>query len=389
MIRKLLYCALLMASSQAVADSSYFFDEQDGQLDLGRHLAENAYGFLPIPVVITEPAIGVGGGLVGLFLHETEEEKALRMQKARESIEGGAQLVPAAMTLVGAAGTENGTWLAFAGHRHSWLKDSIRYTGIAGVANANLDIYTRLGGLLPPEHAIQFDTQTKAVFALQKAQFRVANTPLMLGVKQIWSESSVSSSDPIVDWILQNRLGDTSTTSGLGLVAEYDTRDNMFFPKKGYQLTSEYMVFDEAIGSDVNYQTLNVSGEVYVPITEHWTFAAAASFDALYGDDNELTPTAKPFVDLRGVSAFRYQGDKVATVQSQVMYHFDHRWTVSGFYGYGQTANDSGHDNQDSVNAYGVGFRYQIARRYGIHMGVDLARSGDDNAIYFKLGSGF
>ncbi|TVP14611.1 BamA/TamA family outer membrane protein [Shewanella sp. KCT] len=389
MNKKILLCAMLLASTQAVADGSYFFDEKDGQLDLGHHLAENAYGFLPIPMVITEPALGVGGGLVGLFLHETEAEKALRMQKARESIDGGAQLMPAAMTLVGAAGTENGTWLAFAGHRHSWLKDSIRYTVVGGVANANLDIYTRLGGLLPPEHAIQFDTQTKAVFALQKAQFRVADTPLMLGVKQIWSESSVSSSDPVVDWIFQHRLGDSSTTSGLGLVAEYDTRDNMFFPKQGYQLTADYMVFDEHLGSDTNYQTLNVSGEVYVPMSEHWTFAAAASFDALYGDDSELSPTAKPFVNLRGVSAFRYQGDRVATVQSQLMYHFDHRWTVSAFYGYGQTANDSSHENQDSVNAYGVGFRYQIARRYGIHMGVDLARSGDDNAIYFKVGSGF
>ena len=389
MMKKVFLYTLLMASSQAVADSSYFFDEQDGQLDLGRHLAENAYGFLPIPMVITEPAVGLGGGLIGLFLHETEEEKTSRMQKARESIDGGAQLVPAAMTLAGLAGTENGTWLAFAGHRHSWLKDSIRYTGIAGVANANLDIYTRLGGLFPPEHAIQFDTQTQAVFAIQKAQFRVAQTPLMLGIKQIWSESSVSSSNAIVDWILKNRLGDSITTSGLGLMAEYDTRDNMFFPKKGFIVSSDYMAFDEAIGSDINYQTLNVSGEVYVPITEHWTFAAAASYDAIYGDDNELTPTAKPFVDLRGVSAFRYQGDQVGTVQSQLMYHFDHRWTVSGFYGYGQTANKSGHDDQDSVNAYGVGFRYQIARRYGIHMGVDLARSGDENAIYFKIGSGF
>ena len=389
MIKKTLLCALLMASSQALADASDFFDEQDGQLDLGHYLAENAYGFLPIPMLITEPAVGVGGGLVGLFLHETEEEKVRRMQKARESIDGGAQLMPAAMTLVGAAGTENGTWLAFAGHRHSWLQDTIRYTGIAGVANANLDIYSRLGGRLPPEHAIQFDTETQAVFALQKAQFRVAKTPLMLGVKQIWSQSSVSSSDALVDWILKNRLGDSSTTSGLGLVAEYDTRDNMFFPKKGFTVSSEYMVFDEAIGSDINYQTLNVSGEVYVPIIEHWTFAAAASYDAIYGDDNELTPTAKPFVNLRGVSAFRYQGDQVATVQSQLMYHFDHRWTVSGFYGYGQTANDSNYENQDSVNAYGVGFRYQIARRYGIHMGVDLARSGDDNAIYFQVGSGF
>lgn len=27
---------------------------------MGEHLAENAYGFLPIPIIITEPAVGYG-----------------------------------------------------------------------------------------------------------------------------------------------------------------------------------------------------------------------------------------------------------------------------------------------------------------------------------------
>ncbi|MGS0693337.1 BamA/TamA family outer membrane protein [Shewanella sp. 0m-4] len=389
MIKKISLCILLMASSQAIAQSSYFFDEKDGQFDLGYHLAENAYGFLPVPVLITEPAVGAGVGIVGLFLHETDSEKELRRQKALESIEGGAQLMPAAMTLVGAGGTVNGTWFAFAGHRHSWLKDSIRYTGVGGAANANLDIYTRLGGLLPVEHAIQFDTKTEALFAMQKVQFRVADTPLMLGVKQLWAESSISSSNALVDWILQNSLGDKTTTSGLGFIAEYDTRDNIFFPKKGYTVSAEYMVYDEALGSDNNYQTLEANGEFYLPLSKHWTFAFAGSYDQLYTGGSKLAPTTKPYVDLRGVSAFRYQGEQVATVQSQLMYHFDHRWTVSAFYGYGVTSNDVIEAGDASVNAYGVGFRYQLARRYGIYMGIDLATSGEENAIYFKLGSGF
>ncbi|MRF92895.1 glyceraldehyde-3-phosphate dehydrogenase, partial [Klebsiella quasipneumoniae] len=36
---------------------------------MSRYLQENPYGFLPIPLVITEPAVGYGGGLFGLFLH--------------------------------------------------------------------------------------------------------------------------------------------------------------------------------------------------------------------------------------------------------------------------------------------------------------------------------
>ncbi|MDO6620055.1 BamA/TamA family outer membrane protein [Shewanella sp. 10N.286.51.B2] len=391
MFKKISLCILAMASWQASAEQSYFFDQQDGQFDLGYHLAENAYGFLPVPILITEPAVGAGGGLMGLFLHETDEEKELRKQKALESIDGGAQLIPAAMTLVGGGATANGTWFAFAGHRHSWLNDSIRYTGGAGAAKANLDIYTNLGGLLPEGQNLKFDTTTEAYFAMQKLQFRVADTPLLLGLKQLWSVSSVSSSNAVVDWFLQTALGDKHTTSGLGLVAEYDTRDNMFFPKKGYILSAEYMLYDEALGSDSHYGTLDTSGEFYFPIAKKWTFAVAASYQELYEKDTSLSPTTKPYVDLRGVSAFRYQGDQVGTLQAQLMYHIDHRWTVSTFYGYGQTETEteSIQDSSDSVNAYGVGFRYQIARRYGIHMGVDVAASEEERALYFNLGSGF
>ncbi|QIR13388.1 BamA/TamA family outer membrane protein [Shewanella aestuarii] len=389
MLKKISIALLLMASTPLMANPSHFIDEQDGQFDLGYYLAENAYGFLPVPVIITEPAVGYGGGLMGLFLHETEQEKQARKKKALESIDGGAQLVPAAMTLVGGGGTENGTWFAFAGHRHSWLKDTIRYTGAAGAARGNLDLYTNLGGLLPVDNTFKFDTSTQAYFAFQKIQFRVANTPLMLGMQQLWAQSEISSSNLIVDRILQALLGENTMTSGLGLVAEYDTRDNLFFPKNGYKFSAEYMVYDDAIGSDTNYATLGANGEAYFPLSHKWTFAVAASYDEIYEKDTKLSPTTKPYVELRGVSAFRYQGDQVGTLQAQLMYHFDHRWTVSTFYGYGQTDTKSISDTTDSVNAYGVGFRYQIARRYGIHMGIDIAKSDDDSALYFKVGSGF
>lgn len=57
----ILACATTLFASYS---SASFFDSHDGQFDLGHHIAENAYGFLPVPILITEPAVGVGGGVV-------------------------------------------------------------------------------------------------------------------------------------------------------------------------------------------------------------------------------------------------------------------------------------------------------------------------------------
>ncbi len=47
---------------EAVADSfwSQFVDADDGRFDASNYLADNAYGFLPLPIIITDPAVGGG-----------------------------------------------------------------------------------------------------------------------------------------------------------------------------------------------------------------------------------------------------------------------------------------------------------------------------------------
>jgi hypothetical protein len=66
------------------------------------------------------------------------------------------------------------------------------------------------------------------------------------------------------------------------------------------------------------------------------------------------------------------------------------RWSASVFGGLG-TAVDDGDSIFTTNNhySYGVGFRYLIARRYGLRAGIDVATSESDNAIYFQVGTGF
>jgi hypothetical protein len=61
------------------------------------------------------------------------------------------------------------------------------------------------------------------------------------------------------------------------------------------------------------------------------------------------------------------------------------RWGVVGFAGYGQTINDNTGGSK-AWNA-GGGFRYLIARLFGLKMGIDVARGPEDWAFYVVFGS--
>ena len=52
-------------------------------------------------------------------------------------------------------------------------------------------------------------------------------------------------------------------------------------------------------------------------------------------------------------------------------------------------ADNSGSDlfNTSSRVSQGAGFRYKIARQYGMHVGLDIARGPEDTVWYIQVGS--
>ena len=86
-------------SANASMFPEHFFDPLDGNFDASQYLTENAYGFLPVPVVITEPAVEGGLGLMGLFFHEDEEAVA-RRKKGMQSENAAKYLIPPSVSAV-------------------------------------------------------------------------------------------------------------------------------------------------------------------------------------------------------------------------------------------------------------------------------------------------
>jgi hypothetical protein len=100
---------------------------EDGWLDVSGFLDEK-YGFLPVVIPITEPAVGYGaaGGLA--FLSKPLGESQAGFGRPN-------------VTVVGGLGTANGTWGAVAGDVRHWLDDHLQTVVGVVYASVNLDFY--------------------------------------------------------------------------------------------------------------------------------------------------------------------------------------------------------------------------------------------------------
>lgn len=391
-MKRLTYLALTTSLLSASTYSINFFDPIDGQLDMGEYLAENAYGFLPVPILITEPAVGYGGGFTGIFLHESDEQREKRKKLAAQSLDGGAQLLTPAITAVGGFATENGTWMGFIAHRRTWSNDSIRYLGGAGYGDINMTFYRQstpkaLESLAPGQGV---ELGMTGGGGIQKIQWRLPDSNWFIGASQQYFAPDLSINNyPRTNEIIARIANTSPTSSGLGLLLEYDSKNSFLNPTQGYNYTAEYMWFGDAIGSDYNYQTFNLEGVNYWSLTDTWNAALRGHYKTLSTDERFLSPQYYPDIQLRGIARNRYQGEYTLSIESQIAKQWTPRWSTNVFAGLGY-AGDSNKDlfDQESHHAFGFGFRYLMARRYGLTSGIDVAFGGEDTAVYFQVGAG-
>ena len=138
------------------------------------------------------------------------------------------------------------------------------------------------------------------------------------------------------------------------------------------------MASREALGASVDFERFAQILMGWHPLADRVTLGARADYE--WSSGGTLLPP--PFVMLRGVPAMRYQGDQVAAVEVEARWQFHGRWSVVAFGGVGttRTSRDALVVTQD-VGSGGVGFRYESARRFGLHAGIDVAHSPGTTAI--------
>ncbi|MGY6273173.1 BamA/TamA family outer membrane protein [Achromobacter denitrificans] len=357
---------MLGASGPGCAES--FTDPEDGGFDMSDYLLHRK-GVFPVPVIITEPAVGYGGGAMLMYFSESLADAG---RKAKDS---GNTLAPPNITGVGALGTENGSRGLGLFHFHTWDGDRYRYLGALARGRANLDYYGQLNRARAYE--------LKGTFLVQQFLARMGDSRWYVGPRYTYFKSDTRFTG---QGATELGIKDQEMSVGkLGLVVDYDNRDNMFYPTRGSYAELEAQFARGWLGSSKSFETYRARGYAWTPLNPKWTLGLRLDGQATSGS---VPFYAQPYIDLRGVSRGRYQDKNAVVAETELRWNVTPRWSLLGFTGVGK-AYGRWHSFSEASNvvSVGTGFRYLIARKLGLAVGIDIAHSRDQNAFYIQVGS--
>ncbi len=343
-------------------------DTLDGKFDFSRFLID-MNGFIPVPGLVTEPALGsFGGFLAPVFIHQKDAEPS-------------PGYVPPDITAGMGMLTANGSWGLGAFRMGSFPKAGIKYQGGIFYGSINLDFYRELPNI--GERSFTFNIRSTAIFAsISKKVFKEKEG--YLGIQYSFAPTNVEPrfEAELPDFVEPIDLDNTS--AALTFFADWDTRNTIFTPDSGLRTRFKYGMNDSWIGSDFTFQRFDVLINWFVPLKDNWVSGLRLETKSAFGDPPFYL---LPGIEIRGVPAARYQGKNSVVLETEQRYDLNLRWSIVGFAGWAKAIpDDQTFSESDNIFSVGTGFRYLIARVFRLRAGLDIAFSPDNFGYYIVFG---
>jgi len=341
-------------------------DTIDNNLDFSRFLLE-ARGFLPMAMPITEPAlghIGLGAGLLFLRPHEP-------------LVPG--QYIPPDITVAFGMYTANSSWMMGGARIGSLPKWGLKYRIGGAYGTINLTFYRTI---VQEEQEFSFALETLPLLA--SLSRKISKSDIYLGIRYLFMKTTVSPNfnGDIPAFITEKELQNDAAL--LGVFIDWDKRDNIFTPDRGYRLNTEYGINDDWTGSDFSYDRMTGTFTWFFPLRKNWISGLRVEGQHVTGDPPFYL---LPAVNMRGIPAARYQGVTIALIETEQRYDFNRRWSGLVFVGVAM-AREKDESFSEAGRAYSVGggFRYLLARLFNIRAGVDIAGGSGGFGYYIVFG---
>jgi len=246
------------------------------------------------------------------------------------------------------------------------------------------------------------DMNLNGFMAYQEVMFRIKDSDFFIGGNYLYVDVESKRNDgrlPILDSFFERELN----MGALSAVVQYDSRDSIFTPSKGLFAKATLRRFDESFGGNENFWRYGAKAFYFHPLSEKVILGLRLEGEAVYASDGDDIPyVTYPAINMRGIQAMRYQGENMLLGEMQVRWEFIDRWSLVLFGGSGKVfgeenryelgtgvvKEDLSFKDAPSHWATGVGFRYELARKFGLWGGLDFATNEEnDFAFYITVGS--
>lgn len=325
--------------------------------------------WLAAPIPTRDPNLGWGIGAVGLLIYPLGENSP-----------------PSVSSVVGFY-FEQGVFAATF-HKFFLRNDSIRVTGGGGYGSFNME-YEQIN-----ETPLPVNYNQKLGFGMGNILFETFSN-LYIGPKYAVNYVVFDPEDPFSELFVRAFNGGelTAFSSGAGAIIEHDTRDSQYYPRAGFQTKALVMAYPEFMGSDSNYELLDLSNAGYRGVEDDVVLAYRVAWKSAHGDvPLSALPRYGQGSNLRGFQTGRYVGEKMATLQGEVRWRVWWRIGIAMFGGVGTIFDSFDEWNSDNLlPSVGVGARFLLAEKNEMNYRFDVSvgRYKGNSAVYFSVGEAF
>jgi hypothetical protein len=277
--------------------------------------------------------------------------------------------------------TVNNTWAALAVRSGVLVKSRIKYVIGGGYVNLNMAFYKTFSQSGEKKLDFHFEITPFYLQAIKRIQF----SHWYAGFKYLFLHTDVRYAGDSLSEVFGKPLESKSNISQLGAIIELDSRDNVFTPDRGVKLHIDAVYSGNSLGSDYDYWKMNYYMYVYAPLSKKIIGGWRIDGRQAFGDPPFYM---LPYIDMRGIPAARYQGNVDILSEAEMRWDLVKRWSIMAYAGAGKAFDEwNRFAGANWAWSYGTGFRYLLAMKFKLRVGIDVAHGPDTWAYYIVFGS--
>lgn len=262
--------------------------------------------------------------------------------------------------------------------------DKWRLKLIGGLGNANLLVWTELGG-----SSGKFIDYATFMTALSLDVKRKVYKKFYIGLygSLASAETTFDYDDPATG----EKYTDTQSLNNAGFNFLWDSRDNVNYPTQGFQILMNNRFYSQWMGNDSSFVKIELTYNHYFNFesTRHVLllryFSKMSFGEVPFQGQNVIRAD-----NIRGYSQGKFRDNQIYTLQTEYRHRFENRWGFVAFAGIAAAVPDfSGLFKTMYLPGIGAGVRFLLIKKMGINMGIDVGVGREDWSLTFRVGEAF